>query len=53
MADPGPIDAPSYVKTPDSSLNCYALDARYSNSNPQAFATTYQKARDIFQESGK
>jgi hypothetical protein len=40
------------VQTPVSSPNCYALDACNSHSNPQGFAATYQKAKQLFLQSG-
>ena len=40
------------VQPPDIIPNCYALDARYSNSNPQSFAATYKKAKQLLLQSG-
>lgn len=43
----------SNVQALASSLNCYALDARHSNANPQDFTTTYKKAKQLLLQSGK
>jgi hypothetical protein len=47
------ISAARGVQTSESSTDYYALDAHLSNSNPQDFATTYQKARQLLLQSGK
>ena len=51
-----PIDGPpstSNVQTPVFSSSEYALDARNSNSNPQGFAATYNRAKQLLLQFGK
>jgi len=56
LPDLTPTNGPALVQNgqrSDTSTNCYALNARHSNSNSQSFATTYSKAKQLLLQSGE